>query len=79
MLTCSIKANKVELIGGSVIEELVPRAQTRDFIVWKHPCVTIGAKCGVSLFFCDLLRHPRRVPDLFNAVDPTGFWDFHKE
>ena len=33
MLTWSIKVNKVELIVGSVIEELVPRAQTRDFIV----------------------------------------------
>ena len=31
------KFHKLELIVGSVIEELAPRAQTRDFIVWKTP------------------------------------------
>ena len=67
------------MIVGSVIEELAPRARTRDFIVLETPCVTIGGQCGALWFFCDLLRHSRRVPDLFNAVDPTGFWDFHKE
>ena len=31
------KVHKVELIVGSVIEELAPRAQTRVFIVLKTP------------------------------------------
>ena len=37
MLTCLIKVHKVELIVGSVIEELLPRAQTRDFTVPETP------------------------------------------
>ena len=46
MLTCLLKVHKVELIVGSVIEEPVPKAQTRDFIVPKTPlCDTCTDTC----------------------------------
>ena len=79
MLTCSIKVHKVELIVGSVMKNWCPEHKQETLLSWKHACVTIGTQYGASLFFCDLLRHSWRVSNLFNAVDPTGFWDFHLE
>ena len=55
MLTCSIKVYEVELIVVSVIEELAPRAWTRDFIVPENtPVWQLAPSVGWNLL---LLAH----------------------
>ena len=38
----------------------------------NHTLATIGAQCGALIFN---LSESERVPDLFNIVNPYGYWD----